>query len=75
VALRGDPPKGCQGRFVPHPGGFCRFGRVDCGVEGDGAISASMSAPIPKSHPDAADADADIAWLKRKFAAGADRAP
>ncbi len=72
VALRGDPPKG-SGGFMPHPDGF----RDSCELigalkeRGDFTVRAGA---YPERHPDAADDDADVEWLKRKFEAGADEA-
>lgn len=72
VALRGDPPRG-QGRFAPHPGGFANSVELIAALRELGDFRIHVGA-YPERHPDAADADADIAWLKRKFQAGADRA-
>ena len=72
VALRGDPPKG-QGAFTPHPDGFANS------VELIEALAATRKFNIrvgayPDIHPEAAHAQADIDWLKRKLDAGADEA-
>jgi methylenetetrahydrofolate reductase (NADPH) len=72
VALRGDPPKGA-GRFVPHPGGFADSVELIAALKAMGDFRIHVGA-YPERHPDAADADADIVWLKRKFEAGADGA-
>lgn len=72
VALRGDPPKG-TGAFKVHPGGFANS------VELIEALSARNKFTIrvgayPDKHPEAADQQADIDWLKAKLDAGADEA-
>lgn len=72
VALRGDPPKG-QGRFVPHPQGFADSVELIAALKAEGGFTLRVGA-YPEPHPEAADAGADIRWLKRKFEAGADGA-
>jgi len=72
VALRGDPPKGA-GRFQPHPGGFTDSVALIEGLKSVGDFNICVGA-YPEPHPEAMDAQADIAWLKRKFEAGADTA-
>lgn len=67
VALRGDPPKE-TGRFEPHPEGFANS------VELIEALSPRFKVRVgayPERHPEAADATADVRWLKRKVEAGA----
>ena len=67
VALRGDPPKEA-GRFEPHPEGFANS------VELVEALSPRFKVRVgayPERHPEAADARADVRWLKRKLEAGA----
>ena len=69
VALRGDAPKG-QDRFTAHEGGFANS------IELIEAIAARADMTIrvgayPEPHPDSADSDADVTWLKRKTDAGA----
>ncbi|MEM8823498.1 MAG: methylenetetrahydrofolate reductase [Pseudomonadota bacterium] len=68
VALRGDPPKGAD-RFEPHPDGFQTSVDLIEALAGRGF--RVRVGGYPDVHPEAADADADIAWLKRKVAAGA----
>ncbi|MGA1760989.1 MAG: methylenetetrahydrofolate reductase [NAD(P)H] [Paracoccaceae bacterium] len=72
VALRGDPPKGSAG-FVPHPDGFASS--VDL-IEAlaDLDLFTIRVGAYPEKHPEAADQDHDIAWLKRKIDAGASEA-
>lgn len=68
VALRGDPPKGAD-RFVPHPDGFASSVEL---IEALAARNFRVRVGgYPDVHPEAADAEADIAWLKRKVDAGA----
>lgn len=69
VALRGDPPKG-QGGFTPHPEGFAHSVDLIEALAARGDITIRVGA-YPEPHPDAADAQADTTWLKRKFEAGA----
>jgi methylenetetrahydrofolate reductase (NADPH) len=72
VALRGDPPKGA-GRFAPHPDGFADTVELIAGLKSAGDFTLRVGA-YPEPHPEAADAGADVRWLKRKFEAGADSA-
>jgi methylenetetrahydrofolate reductase (NADPH) len=69
VALRGDAPRGAA-RFVPHPDGFANAVELIEAIAATGKFTIRVGA-YPERHPDAADADADIAWLKRKLDAGA----
>jgi len=69
VALRGDPPKG-QGKFRPHPDGFADSVELVEALAGLGLFRLHVGA-YPDPHPDAADDNADIDWLKRKVDAGA----
>ena len=72
VALRGDPPKGSNG-FVPHPNGFASSVDLIAGLRDAGDFSIRVGA-YPDTHPEAADAIADVTYLKRKFDAGASEA-
>lgn len=72
VALRGDPPKGA-GRFTPHPEGFADTVELIAGLRAAGDFTIRVGA-YPEPHPEAADDQADVRWLARKFAAGADSA-
>jgi methylenetetrahydrofolate reductase (NADPH) len=72
VALRGDAPKGAA-RFVPHPLGFAHAVALIEALAADGRFTIRAGA-YPEPHPDAADPDADIRWLKRKLDAGASSA-
>ena len=70
VALRGDPPKGSSG-FVPHPDGFADTVELVAALAGRFKVQVGA---YPEQHPDAVDAGADVAWLKRKLDAGASSA-
>lgn len=78
VALRGDPPEGMGAKFEQHPGGF--KGSVDliAGIRAyDIAPGARFEISVscyPERHPDSLGWDEDIAFLKAKQDAGADRA-
>jgi methylenetetrahydrofolate reductase (NADPH) len=69
VALRGDAPKGAD-RFVPHPDGFASSVDLVAALAETGRFKIRVGA-YPEKHPDAADAHADVTWLKRKLDAGA----
>jgi len=68
VALRGDAPKGAA-RFTPHPEGFASSVELIAALAETGKFTLRVGA-YPEAHPDAADAQADVAWLKRKIEAG-----
>ncbi|MBW4983098.1 methylenetetrahydrofolate reductase [NAD(P)H] [Mameliella sp. CS4] len=72
VALRGDPPKGAAG-FEQHPEGFANSIELIEALAETGKFTQRVGA-YPDCHPEAADMDANIAWLKRKLDAGADEA-
>jgi methylenetetrahydrofolate reductase (NADPH) len=72
VALRGDPPKGSDG-FTPHPDGFADSCELISALADTGKFTIRVGA-YPEKHPEAADARADIDWLKRKIDAGATEA-
>ena len=78
VALRGDPPTGMGEAFEPQPGGFrdsieliegLRAHRPELGK----CFEVSVSC-YPELHPESRGWEAEIAFLKRKEEAGADRA-
>lgn len=69
VALRGDAPKGAD-RFTPHPDGFANSVELIAAIAARGDMTIRVGA-YPEPHPDSADSDADVAWLKRKMDAGA----
>ena len=72
VALRGDPPKGSDG-FTPHPQGFASSVELVEALARTGRFTIRVGA-YPEAHPEAADARADIDFLKRKIDAGASSA-
>ena len=72
VALRGDPPKG-TGAFKPHPEGFNNSCELITALAETGDFSIRVGA-YPDVHPEAANAQADINWLKAKIDAGATEA-
>ncbi|WP_299925685.1 methylenetetrahydrofolate reductase [NAD(P)H] [uncultured Pelagimonas sp.] len=72
VALRGDPPKGAD-TFTPHPDGFANSVELIEALSKTGDFNIRVGA-YPDIHPEAADAQADIDWLKRKLDAGASEA-
>jgi len=78
VALRGDPPAGMGEAFEVHPGGFSdsvdlikglRAHRPELGKCFEITVSC-----YPELHPESRGWDAEIAFLKAKQDAGADRA-
>ena len=69
VALRGDPPKG-QGSFAPHPDGFADTCELVSALADTGKFDITVGA-YPDPHPEAANTQADVDWLKRKIDAGA----
>lgn len=72
VALRGDPPKGAAG-FTPHPEGFAHACELIAALKETGDFTVRVGA-YPDPHPEAKGEGADVAWLKKKFEAGADEA-
>ncbi len=72
VALRGDPPKGSAG-FAPHPDGFANSVELIEALSQTGEFTIRVGA-YPDKHPEAADSQADVDWLKRKIDAGASEA-
>lgn len=72
VALRGDPPKGSNG-FAPHKNGFASSVDLIEALAETGDFHIRVGA-YPDPHPESADLDANVAWLKRKVDAGANSA-
>lgn len=72
VALRGDPPKGAS-NFEAHPDGFADSCELISALADMNTFKIRVGA-YPEIHPEAADAAADIDWLKRKIDAGAHEA-
>ncbi len=73
VALRGDPPGGIDGVFVPTPGGYAYANELVAGLLRLHPFEISVAA-YPECHPQAPSAAFDIEALKRKIDAGATRA-
>ena len=72
VALRGDPPKGAEA-FAAHPEGFTSSVELIEALAAEERFNIRVGA-YPDKHPEAADSAADVAYLKRKFDAGASEA-
>ncbi|WP_425093359.1 methylenetetrahydrofolate reductase [NAD(P)H] [Tropicimonas sp. S265A] len=72
VALRGDPPKG-QTHFTPAEGGFANSVELIEALASTGKFTLRVGA-YPDTHPEAANAQADVDYLKRKIDAGASSA-
>lgn len=68
VALRGDTPDG--GDFAAHPDGYASSIDLIAALAAKKTFNIRVGA-YPETHPDAQDQAADIAYLKRKFDAGA----
>jgi methylenetetrahydrofolate reductase (NADPH) len=73
VALRGDPPGGFDGVFVPTPGGYAYANELVAGLLELHPFEISVAA-YPECHPQAASPETDLDALKRKLDAGATRA-
>ncbi len=73
VALRGDPPEGIGTAYTPHQDGYATSTDLVAGLRALGPFEISVGC-YPETHPEAASADADMAALKAKFDAGANRA-
>ena len=69
VALRGDAPKGSAG-FAPKPNGFQNSIELISALSDTGNFNIRVGA-YPEKHPEATSQAADIAYLNRKFDAGA----
>ncbi|HEY2417254.1 MAG TPA: methylenetetrahydrofolate reductase [Steroidobacteraceae bacterium] len=72
VALRGDAPQGSDG-YRPHPGGFAYAVDLVRGLKSVADFEISVAA-FPEGHPETPSAAFDLANLKAKMDAGADRA-
>jgi methylenetetrahydrofolate reductase (NADPH) len=71
VALRGDPPKG-EAAFTPVAGGFSYANELVAFIRREFPRAGIAVGGYPETHQEAADANADLANLKRKVDAGAD---
>lgn len=78
VALRGDPSEGMGAKFQQHPGGYANSVELIEGLRDWrpelGRVFEISVACYPEQHPDSQNWDADVAFLKAKQDAGADRA-
>ncbi|RMF95460.1 MAG: methylenetetrahydrofolate reductase [Gammaproteobacteria bacterium] len=72
VALRGDPPQGCD-RYEPYPGGYAYAADLVAGLRRVADFDISVAA-YPEVHPEAPSPEFDLDNLKRKLDAGASRA-
>jgi methylenetetrahydrofolate reductase (NADPH) len=72
VALRGDPSSEGEG-FQPRADGYANAAELVAGLKKIAPFEISVAA-YPECHPDSPDKKADLANLKRKLDAGADRA-
>lgn len=73
VALRGDPPEGVDGKYIPHQGGYAYGSDLVAGLKKVADFEVSVSA-YPERHPESGTWDHEIDNLKRKVDAGATRA-
>ena len=69
LALRGDPPRGQTG-WQPHPGGL-RYSSELAALIAERYPMSVGAACFPEVHPEAADLDSDLRFLKQKVEAGA----
>lgn len=72
VALRGDPPQGAT-HYTPFPGGYAYAVDLVRGLKSVADFDISVAA-YPERHPEAESDTADLAHLKAKIDAGANRA-
>lgn len=73
VALRGDPVGGIGTAYEAHPDGYASTPELIEGIRAIGDFEISVSA-YPEMHPESPSVEDDIAVLRRKVEAGADRA-
>jgi methylenetetrahydrofolate reductase (NADPH) len=73
LALRGDPPGGVGGRFVPHPGGYRNAADLVRGIRDLGDFEISVTA-YPEKHPESVSIEEDLAFMADKADHGASRA-
>jgi methylenetetrahydrofolate reductase (NADPH) len=73
VALRGDPPGGIGGDYVPAPNGYAYASDLVAGLHAIHPFEISVAA-YPECHPQAGSPESDLDALKRKVDAGATRA-
>ncbi len=73
VALRGDPPNGLDAPYEAHPDGYRTTAELVADAKEIGGFEVSVGT-YPEKHPQSPNLLHDIDVLKRKVAAGADRA-
>jgi len=73
VALRGDPQEGIGEKYSAHPEGYGDTAELVADLKELGADDVAVSA-YPERHPESPDWDHELAVLKRKADAGANRA-
>lgn len=73
VALRGDPPEGLGGAYVPRPDGYANATELCAGIAKIAPFDLSVSV-YPEKHPESPSLTHDIDVLKAKIDAGATRA-
>lgn len=73
VALRGDPPSGVDGAYVPHPDGFRSTAELVAAITDRSDLDVAVSA-YPEGHPQSPSIDHDLDLLADKVEAGASRA-
>ena len=73
VALRGDPERGAEADYVPHPHGYAYASDLVQGLLEKHPFELFIAAYL-ETHPQAISADADLENLKRKVDAGGHRA-
>ncbi|HET8614714.1 MAG TPA: methylenetetrahydrofolate reductase [NAD(P)H] [Actinomycetales bacterium] len=71
LALRGDPPRGVEGPWQPHPEGLRHADELVRLVRGMGSFCVGVAA-FPDVHPESPDVDHDARVLVAKAEAGAD---
>jgi methylenetetrahydrofolate reductase (NADPH) len=73
VALRGDPPEGLGGAYVPRPDGYANATELCAAITKIAPFEISVSV-YPEKHPESPSLAHDIDVLKAKIDAGATRA-
>ena len=71
LALRGDMPQGPEAAWEPPPGGLQRAEDLVRLLHEEGEFCVGVAA-YPEAHPESPDREADVKYLARKCAAGAD---
>ncbi len=71
LALRGDPPRGLDSPWEPHPDGLHHADELVRLLHDEGDFCVGVAA-FPEGHPESPDAATDAKFLAQKCAAGAD---